>query len=115
MAKRFTSEKEYKQELDKVYDFFVRVHETVIAYLKKHGDRVITEEDNKPERWCFCFLDYEGTYDVKAIRLEEDGKNFYLDTVSKSGDQYAIDWTTINHDMIIIEMLMDLIFEDENK
>ena len=110
MAKKFMDGASYRRELNRVYNFHQRVYETVLAWLQEHGDRIITDEDNKPDPWVFCFLDMEGQYTVNAVRLTENGEDFYLDTTSESGDNYSIDWSAINHDMIIVEMLMGLVF-----
>ena len=112
MAKKFLDGASYRRELNRVYNFHARVYETVLAYLQEHGDRIITEEDNDPDPWNFCFLDVEGNFEIKAVRLTDDKTNFYLDAVSEGGYDHAFYWSDINHDMIIVEMLMKLVFPD---
>ena len=112
MKEKFNDRESYRRELESVYSFHRKVYDTVLNYLKEHGDRVITDEDNRPDEWRFAFLEMEGSYEVTAVRLSEDGKDFYLDTTSESGDVYHIDWSMINHDMVITEMLMDLVFPE---
>ena len=109
-TKLFTSKENYNKELDVVYNFHKKVFNTILAYLKKHGDRIITEKDNHPERWKFCFLDVDGNYEVNAVRLTEDGNGFYLDTTDEDGNAYQAYWDSINLDMCIEEMLMGLVF-----
>ena len=109
----FKDKKAYKHALDKVYDFHKSAYETILDYLRKHGDRVITDEDNKLERWRFSFLDTEGAYDIKAIRLNKKNDDFYLDAVGEDGGKYHFDWQDINYDMCIEEMLVELVLNDE--
>ena len=102
-------EMDYEKERKAVYNFHQRVHNRIVEHLKKHGTIEITEQDNRFEQWCFAFLDMEGVYTVKAICLTEDGKSFFLACKSRGGDEYYIDWNTINNDMVIEDMIMDKI------
>lgn len=108
--KIFNGRRAYKRAENNVYCFHQRVYNTVLAWLQGHGDRIITEDDNKPEPWRFCFLDMEGRFEIKAVRLTDSKKDFYLDAVDEDGRGRAFDWSDINHDMIIVEMLMGLVF-----
>jgi len=111
---KFDYFKEYEYALESVYTFHKKCYQTILTYLQEHGDIELSEEEQRD--WLFSFLDMEGNYQTTAIRLTEDKKDFYLDCISESGDKYAIDWLTINHDMIITETLMSLIFDKlENK
>ncbi len=108
----FKNGETYSSELEMVYNFHEKVFNTIVNYLKEHGDIVIPKDEKRD--WRFCFLDMEGTYHVKAIRLDENKRDFYLETISDSGDKYNIDWITINHDMVIEEMLMGLVFPEDD-
>lgn len=110
--KKFDNRRAYGRAENAVYRFHEKVYNTVLAWLQEHGDRIITDEDNELDEWVFCFLDMEGTYRVNAVRLTDDRQDFYLDTTSQSGDTYAIHWDVINHDMIIENMLMGIVFND---
>ena len=106
MANIFSSKKKYQQALDMVYTFHARVHSTIVALLREHGDFVLKRGIK------FVFLEMEGSYTVKAVRLTEDGKDFYLDVTSEDGEDCTVDWPNINHDMIITEWLMGLKWPD---
>ena len=108
--KIFDNRRAYGRAENNVYRFHQRVYNTVLAWLQEHGDRIITEEDNKPDPWKFCFLGVEGSFEVKAVRLTDNKKDFYLDTTDEDGHGRSFDWSDINHDMIIVEMLMGLVF-----
>lgn len=108
--KIFDNRRAYMRAENSVYRFHQRVYNTVLAWLQEHGDRVITEEDNKPTPWIFCFLGVEGNFEVKAVRLTDNKKDFYLDAVDEDGRGRSFDWSDINHDMIIVEMLMGLVY-----
>jgi hypothetical protein len=104
MVKKFTSKKEYEAELNAVYAFHCKVFRTVLALLRRKGDEVLKRGIR------FSFLEMDGIYTVNAVRLSDDGKEFYLEATGDSGDEYTIDWVQINHDMIITEWLMGLRF-----
>ena len=111
--KKFNTYKQYAQAIEKVYKFHQKCYQTILTYLQEHGDIELSEEEQKD--WRFVFLNMEGVYRTTAIRLTEDKKDFYLDCISESGDKYVIDWVTINHDMIITEMLMELILTNNEQ
>lgn len=115
MAKVFKDSKEFNKELNSVYLFHQKVYDTIIDYLKKHGDRVITDEDNEKEEWNLCFLDVEGSYEIKAIRFDEKRNDFYLDAVDESNDKYRFSWEEINYDMCIERMILELIYPKKKK
>ena len=101
MAKeRFTNKKVFLKELNSVYDFHGKVFNTIVDLLKKKGDIELKTPIT------FSFLDMEGYYKVRAVRLFEGKDDFYLEATSESGDEYKIDWCQINYDMVIIEWLM---------
>lgn len=97
----FESKASYKRSANSVYRFYAKCFDTIVKYLQEHGDIEIKKEENG--EWLFCFLDYIGNYPISAIRLTEDRRDFYLD--SYGNDKFF--WDDINHDMIIIEMIMD--------
>lgn len=115
MKETFNSGESFRQALNSVYAFHVKAYNTILAYLQEHGDYVIADKEDNPDGWNFCFLEMEGSYMVDAVRLDKSGNDFYLDTTSDSGDRYAVDWTTINHDMVIVSMLMGIVFPDNEK
>ncbi len=106
MANIFSSKKKYQQALDMVYTFHARVHSTIVDLLRGHGDYVLKRGIK------FSFLEMPGTYTVTAVRLDESGKDFYLEATDEDGNEQTIDWPAINHDMIITEWLMGLKWPD---
>lgn len=104
----FNNIDDFNKELAGVYDFHCKVRETIENILDEIGDIEIPE--NEQDDFTFCFLDMEGYYTVKCICLDENGC-FYLSTVSKSGDEYNIDWEQINYDMIIEDSIMTKCFD----
>lgn len=106
MAKIFSTKKKYQQALDMVYTFHARVHSTIVKLLRKNGDIELKRGVK------FSFLEMPGTYVVHAVRLTDNGKDFYLRACDENGDWYKIDWPQINHDMIITEWLMGLKWPD---
>lgn len=108
--KKFDNRRAYKRAENGVYRFHQRVYNTVLAWLQEHGDRIITEEDNDPEPWSFCFLDCDGSFEITAVRLTDDRKDFCLDAVSEDGYEHEFHWDDINHDMVIEDMLIGLVF-----
>lgn len=109
--KSFRNKKEFDNALDAVYHFHEIAYNTILKVLQKYGDIELTEQEQQD--FTFCYLDWEGNYVTKAIRLDKTHKvdTFYLEAVSESGDEYQIEWDTINHDMIITEMLVYKVLE----
>ena len=108
MEKKFQTLNAFQEKLSSVYSFFYECFNTIIAKLQEKGDIELTEDEQ--EDFKFTFLDVDGIYTVKAIRLVSE-TSFYLDTVDYDGNKYQADWTDINHDLIITEMLMERIFQ----
>ena len=105
--KPYTQE-EYKDALDAVYNFHTRCYETVKEYLENHGTIEIDPDDY--DEWRFDFLEYDETMTVDEICLDDD---VYLVCFTQNGDQYIVDWEQINHDMVVTEKIMGMIFDDE--
>lgn len=107
--KIFKTKSEFDNAIDIVYHFHSMCYETILKYLQEHGDIEIPEEWQDEYR--YEYLDLEGVYKTIAIRLTDDKKNFYLETTNEDdGSSYDIHWDDINHDMIITEQLMDIIY-----
>ena len=108
----FKSLDEFQEEFSNVYNFFETCYDTIVSYLKEHGDVELTDEEK--DEWIFSFLDKDGTFEVQALRLDEHG-DFYLDTLDKYADKVPFYVDSINHDFVITEMIMDKIFDLKNK
>lgn len=106
--KKFKDKNDFENALELVYQFHQIVFNTINDIIHTYGDIELTEDEQ--EEFNFCYLDMEDTYKTLAIRKDGDN-DFILDTVSASGDKYAIDWEQINHDMTIEEMLLNKAFE----
>lgn len=104
--KKFNNKKSYNEALEIVYDFHKMCFETILAYLQENGDIDVREEE-----WSFEFLEYEGVFDVEEIKLNENKTDFYLSCRDCEGNYFCADWITINHDMIITELLMGLVLD----
>lgn len=102
---------EYKVAIDAVYNFHTRCYETVKEYLEGHGK--IEIDPDAYDEWKFDFLEYENTMIVHEISMDED--SVYLVCYTYNDDQYIVDWCQINHDMVITEMIMDLVYELSEK
>lgn len=96
---------EYKTAIDAVYNFHTRCYETVREYLEGHGK--IEIDPDQYDEWRFDFLEYDETMTVHEICLDSDGIYLVCYTLS----EYIIDWEQINHDMVITEKIMDLVYE----
>jgi hypothetical protein len=96
---------EYKAAIDAVYNFHNRCYETVREYLEGHGK--IEIDPDQYDDWRFDFLEYDETMTVHEICLDGDGIYLVCYTLS----QHIIDWEQINHDMVITEKIMDLVYE----
>ena len=105
--KPYTQE-EYKDALDAVYNFHTRCYETVSDYLKRHGKIEIDPEYY--DDWRFDFLEFEDTLTVHRI---EDINGPALVCNDLDGVEYIVDWEQINHDMVVTEKIMGMIFDSE--
>ena len=109
VAPTFSGRKEYIDELNAVYRFHERAYNSVVDYLRNNGDI-------EPEmKIIFSFLCMEGQYAIQAVRLTDDGRDFYLeatrsDTEEVEGEEVQITWEEINHDMVIVEWLMEFVY-----
>jgi len=97
---------EYKIALNATHDFHTRCYETVREYLEGHG--MIKIDPDQYDEWRFDFLEYDETMTVHEICLDDD---IYFVCYTYNGDQYIVDWCQINHDMVITEMIMDLVYK----
>ena len=102
---------EYKAAIDAVYNFHNRCYETVREYIEGHG--MIKIDPYQYNEWRFDFLEYDETMTVHEICLDDDG--IYLVCYTLSEYEYIIDRERINHDMVITEKIMDLVYELSEK
>ena len=111
MKQIFRSVDDFNESVANVYDHHGMVKDTIETILSEKGDIEIPEDEQ--HEFTFCFLDMEGYYTTKAIRLDDEG-SMYLECVSDSGDNYDIEWWQINYDMSIEDTLITKCFEVYN-
>lgn len=101
---------EYKAAIDAVYNFHTRCYETVRDYLEGHEK--IEIDPNQYDEWRFHFLEYDEPMIVHEISMDDNGIYLvcYDDCIG-----CIIDWEQINHDMVITEKIMDLVYELSEK
>lgn len=105
------TKEEYRIALEAVHDFHTRCYETVKEYLEGHGKIEINPKQY--DDWRFDFLEYEYTITIHEINIDKYG--VYLVGYTYDDDLYDITWDQINHDMVITEKIMDLVYELSEK
>ena len=119
MDKIYKTKKQLISAIGRVCKFHERVNNSIETLLKKTGD--IEIDDDEKSTFTFCFLDWEGGYEVQAIRLNPDKKNghWYLDCIDyDNGDRYEMGISEVNGDLIIEQMVFEKaleVYEDMKK
>lgn len=105
---RFSDIKSYEESLGSVYTFFNACFNTILENLKKVGGKIeLTEEEQEDFR--FDFLGYDGTYTIKEIKVVSD--NDWVLVGDCDGGICDFDFEDINHDIIILDMVLGLTAE----
>lgn len=102
----------FKNGLDIVYYFHDMCFHTIVDGLLETGDIELDEDEQDEFR--FDYLELEGTFTTLAIRLTNDKKSFYLESVDEDNQKRDIYWEDINHDLIIEEMIVTKVFNTIN-